>query len=80
MTEDLRKTRTHENGRVETFDRELKAKCSCGEPFILTEGSDCTCWRNGNRYSYPDQKDHGCIFRCRGCGKPIDENIIVDFQ
>jgi hypothetical protein len=53
----------------------IDGRCSCGRSVTkLVHSIRPTPRTNGDRYIYPEQDDTGWdIFRCRSCGKPIDE-------
>ena len=57
--------------RIERYTKIIKGHCSCGEAVHKVLGSSCTCWKNGDRYHYPEATSAWCIFRCRACGNPI---------
>jgi hypothetical protein len=57
----------------------IEAACQCGQRVAIEhdankDGARRTCRADGKRIFYPDEKDDGwCVFRCKGCGLPIDE-------
>lgn len=61
--------------RIETYEYEIIGNCYCGQPVIKVIGSNCTCWKNGDRYRYPDDNTASCIFRCEKCMEPIEDTF-----
>jgi len=66
---------------MRTFDV-IASKCACGQDVLIDQNANQdgvrrTCRVDGKRIFYPDQPDDGaCIFRCKRCGKPIDETCL----
>jgi hypothetical protein len=63
--------------RKESYSEIIEGKCSCGEPINKVLNSNCTAWRNGDRYHYPNERTAFCIFRCKSCGEPIHDNFLT---
>jgi hypothetical protein len=55
----------------------IDGQCSCGVPVTLIKGSRRSFRTNGDQYAYTSEGgDAYSIFRCRGCGEPIDETFV----
>jgi hypothetical protein len=63
--------------RAENYTELIAGKCSCGEPIIKVIGSDCTMWKNGDRYHYPNDLKCYCIYSCKNCKKSIHETFKI---
>lgn len=61
--------------RIETCTKTIQGQCKCGIPVTKVLNSNCTMWRNGDRYHYPYDRSASCIFRCKDCKRPISETF-----
>ena len=66
--------------RIEKYTKIIQGHCLCGEPVHKVLGSNCTCWKNGDRYHYPEATTAWCIFRCRKCGNPIQHTFTTQLS
>ncbi|MBN4061705.1 hypothetical protein JYU20_00725 [Bacteroidales bacterium AH-315-I05] len=61
--------------RIEIYNKIIEGECSCGELVHKVLSSNCTNWKNGDRYHYPNEKTAVCIFRCKNCGDVIHDTF-----